>query len=114
MEIEDILYHVLPQVRLFWRRTQPMTLILDLTSTERACASGAGGALATVAHQTRRVVQDKNGFVVSRAGQSRFGTQVRTASTEYNCHSTNLTVELLAPSVSSRPLEEWNEHQQEA
>jgi hypothetical protein len=38
-----------------------------------------------------------------------------TASTSSGCHSTNLTVELLGLSVSSRSLEEeWNEQQREA
>jgi hypothetical protein len=77
MEVEDIQDPVLPQVRLFWR-TQPVTLILDLTPSERACASGVGGALAPVAHQTRRVVKDKNDFVASLAGQSRLGILIRT------------------------------------
>lgn len=38
-----------------------------------------------------------------------------TASTTSDCHSTNFTLELPGPSVSSQSLEEeWNEHQREA
>ena len=76
MEVKDIQDYVLAQVRPIFR-TQPVTLILDLTPAERACASGVGGALAAVAHQTRRVVKDKHDFMANLAGQSRFGTRVR-------------------------------------
>ena len=77
MDVEDIQDPILPQMRLSWH-TQPVTLIMDMTRTERACVSDVGEASAPVAHQTRRVVKDKYGLVVSRDGQSRLGTHIRT------------------------------------